>query len=217
MPATVARTHCPTCGARLARPDLSICAYCTTPLGLEQERREPTETMQRLARMAQHERWGEAMAWTPPAELEDEQATRFASRGLGLVGIGAGLLVLAVAWALLSGGLGRVASTPAALLGWVALLAGGAFWIAGRVLRARAMAAPLLARAARVASRRSETALGGPPPRTVYFFQLEFADGSEGEFRFPGRSSSDELLVAGNTGVAYTRRDKLLAFKELRV
>jgi hypothetical protein len=72
-------------------------------------------------------------------------------------------------------------------------------------------------RPALVVSRRSETAVRARGHRTVYYFQLELGDGSAGEFAYPGRGTSDDLLVAGNTGIAYTRRQTLVAFRSIRV
>jgi hypothetical protein len=51
----------------------------------------------------------------------------------------------------------------------------------------------------------------------VYFFQLEFADGGSGEFRYPGRGVNHDLLVSGNTGVAFTRGELLVDFLPIRV
>ena len=78
-------------------------------------------------------------------------------------------------------------------------------------------AVPLLKRPALVTSRRSETSPSGAGYRTVYFFQLEFADGCSGEFRYPGRGVNHDLLVSGNTGVAFTRGDLLVDFLPIRV
>jgi hypothetical protein len=46
---------------------------------------------------------------------------------------------------------------------------------------------------------------------------MEFADGARGEFRFPGRGATFDLMVNGATGVAYSRGADLLAFKKIRV
>ena len=52
---------------------------------------------------------------------------------------------------------------------------------------------------------------------TTYVFDLEFEDGSEGDFSYPGRGAAHDPMTRGTTGVAYTRRDHLLAFKQIRV
>lgn len=218
MVQTAVRTHCPTCGARLTRPELSICAYCATPLGLGEETREPTETMLRLGRMARHEKYAETMACEPAPEIEDLAATALASRALVAVGVGAFLALLALPWTWSFGGELALAwrSLPGAI-GLVLLATGLAVWQVARRRTVRARAVPLLKRPALVASRRSETSPDGMGYRTVYFFQLEFADGSSGEFRYPGRGVNHDLLVAGNTGVAFTRADLLVDFLQIRV
>ena len=40
---------------------------------------------------------------------------------------------------------------------------------------------------------------------------------ARGEFRFPGRGATFDLMTVGVTGVAYTRGADLLAFKKIRV
>lgn len=215
MTETATRTHCPTCGARLARPDLSICAYCTAPLGLGETKPEPTETMQRLARMEEHDKYSPAMAWDPPPELEDDAANRRAARGTGLLALALPLAVLAGLWALVPSR-GIAGSWPAWVATATALALGGAMHLSARARIARARRAPLLKRPARVSSRRSETHIQRGQG-TLYFFQLDFADGGEGEFCYPGRGPNHELLVAGNTGVAYTRGQRLVAFRQIRV
>jgi len=75
---------------------------------------------------------------------------------------------------------------------------------------------PLLVRPAIVAERRSETNLEGHwGARTVYFFTLRFDDGSEGEFKWPGQGLSNEPMTNGQTGIAYTRGQDLIAFRKL--
>jgi hypothetical protein len=218
MVQTATRTHCPTCGARLARPELSICAYCAAPLGLEEEVREPTETMRRLERIAEHDKYPDAMAWEPPPEIEDLAATSLASRGLLMVGFGVFFLLLALPWTLLLGGslLWAWATAPG-IAGLLLAALGTVLWLVARSRIAAARAVPLLRRPALVTSRRSETAIRGGGYSTIYHFQLEFADGSAGEFRYPGRGVNHDLLVGGNTGVALTRGDLLVAFHQIRV
>ncbi len=205
--------HCPTCGAKITRPGLSICAYCTAPLGLEPAERESTQTMQRLERMREHERFPDTLAWVPPVELEDLDAVRASARGLGFVGLAGVLLLVAIPWALLAS---PAQAWPAWSLGLVCLVVGASFMVTAKLRLARATSPPLLKRPAIVTSRRSETSLRRGR-RTVYFFQLEFADGSTGEFAYPGRGTAHELLVSGNTGVAFTRLQTLVAFRQIRV
>jgi len=216
MTETATRTHCPTCGARLARPDLSICAYCTAPLGLGEPVRERTETMQRLERMREHDKFPSAMAWEPPAELEDELARARAARGTGMLALAAPVVLLAGLWSLVSAH-GARGAWPAWALAALFLLAGAALHASARAHLAGTRKTALLKRPALVTSRRSETHLGRSSYLTTYYFQLEFSDGSQGEFGYPGRGANHELLVAGNTGVAYTRGPRLVAFRQIRV
>ena len=215
MMETATRTHCPTCGARLGRPDLSICAYCTAPLGLEQQKPEPTQTAERLGRMLGHDRYPPAMAWEPPPELEDDVACVRAARGTGLMVLAAPLVVLGILWALVSLR-GLAGAWPAWAAAALVFLFGVGLHAAARARLASRRRVPLLKRPALVSSRRSETHIGGGSTMTTYYFQLEFAD-SEGEFDYPGRGPNHELLVTGNTGVAYTRGPRLVAFRQIRV
>ena len=218
MVQTAPRTHCPTCGARLARPELSICAYCAAPIDLGEVVREPTETMRRLERMTEHEKYGPAQAWEPPPEIEDLRATALGSRGLLMVGFGVFFACLSLPWGLLAGKpLAASWATPPAALGVLLLVVGLVQWLVAARRIAAARTVPLLKRPALVTSRRSETAIRGGSYSTVYHFQLEFADGSAGEFRYPGRGINHDLLVGGNTGVAFTRGDLLVDFHQIRV
>jgi hypothetical protein len=102
---------------------------------------------------------------------------------------------------------------PAGLL----IAAGIALSIRAAGKQARILARPLLKRPAIVIDRRSETAMGYWNGQTTYYFDLAFADGSEGEFRWPGRGVDHAPLVTGATGVAFTRGDTLLGFNAIRV
>jgi hypothetical protein len=101
--------------------------------------------------------------------------------------------------------------------GGLLIVGGLCLWQVARARIARARSVPLLKRPALVTSRRSETSARGPGYQTVYYFQLEFAEGSSGEFRYPGRGVNHDLLVANNTGVAFTRGDLLVDFLPIRV
>ena len=212
-----ALTHCPNCGAKLKRPDLSLCAYCAMPLAMGGRAAvADDETTQRLKRMREHPNFQAALALVPPdPEVERAVAAR-RNRGLALVLIGiawfAGVVLvqtlrsapidLANPWlwathSLLLIGLARIAS-------------------AGFARRGSKAGSPLLVRPAIVAERRSETdAEGRWGARTMYFFTLRFDDGSEGEFQWPGQGLSNEPLTNGQTGVAYSRGEKLIAFRKL--
>ena len=209
--------HCPTCGMKIARRELSICAYCSAPIGVSGSGQgtvvaTDSATAQRLGKMKEHKDYAAAMAWQPPEENEVQAALRQRRRALWLACPAAILL----AWGLLLGNERALPMRPAL---WSAAAVGGtALLLAVRSARttARARSMPLLRRSALVKSRRSETSPWGGRSSTVYFFELEFEDGA-GEFRFPGRGAHFDPLVPGNTGLAYTRRDVLLEFKPIRV
>ncbi|MBL8863850.1 MAG: hypothetical protein JNK02_17810 [Planctomycetes bacterium] len=202
------RTHCPTCGAKLHRTDLSLCAYCATPLSIhDAPARADDETIQRLRRLREHKLFAAALEFTPV----DREAEVVRGRRLT---VGTLLLLVAVApalalgWALARGGTWipwAVATALPALVG-VGVLASRAG------VRARAEARPMLRRPAMVVVRRSET---GQEGGTTYFFTLRFDDGSEGEFLWPGQGTAYEPLSNGYTGVAYTRGPKLVDFRRL--
>jgi len=210
---TAPPTHCPTCGMKIARRELSICSYCSAPIGVAGAgAAADSATLQRLGKMKEHKDYAAAMAWQPPEEIEVAMAVRQRQRAiwLGILAVGC------MAWGL-AGGAERVllARPPiwcAALLGGIAVL------LAVRSVRttSRTRSMPLLRRPALVKNRRSETSPKSGRSSTVYFFELEFEDGGA-EFRFPGRGAHYDPLVPGNTGIAYTRRDVLLEFKSIRV
>lgn len=205
--ATTVRTHCPNCGAKLHRTDLSLCAYCATPLGIA-DARQPADpaVVERLQRMRQHKSYAAAMEFVPPDQTVERRAGRLLS--LGTVTVAAGLLV---------GGLGALAAGGELLA--AGPLIGGALVLVGLVtlsrpaaLRAAHRKAPMLKRPAIVAQRRSETSLEGA---VTYHFTLRFDDGSEGEFVWPGQGTMYEPLSNGYTGVAYTRGADLVDFRRL--
>jgi hypothetical protein len=211
-----ALTHCPNCGAQLKRPDLSLCAYCAMPLMMGGRAAvADDETTQRLKRMREHPNFPAAQAFVPPdPEIERTVAAR-RNRGLVIVIVGALWLAGALLVQLLGAGIDL--RNP-----W--LWVGDAIAFAGiltivSATRARSAAGggkPLHVRPAIVAERRSETnAEGRWGARTVYFFTLRFDDGSEGEFRWPGQGLSNEPMTNGQTVIAYTRGEDLIAFRKL--
>lgn len=215
MSATTAEEtkSCPTCGARISRPHLSLCAYCGSPLALGAARSQAKDhaAMKRLAAMREHASFPEAERWSPP---DGPQGTAARAR----MRVAAALALVAVAIAAAS--LAALGTRPAGLvplgLAALGLLVALVVWArAAGVLRGL-RSLPVQARPALVVERRSRTKLdeGG---HTTYYFDLMFEDGAVGEFRYPGRGGNQELLVAGNTGMAYTRRDELLAFRLIRV
>ena len=212
MPAEApVRTHCPNCGAKLHRQDLSLCAYCAAPLTLGGKVEiAADETAQRLQRLRENPVYGAAMSWMPRDPDVELRAERSRNR----------------AWILLVGAVGTfgasalfggpIAALDAAkivaavlLLGSIAMFA----WSAAE--RRKSFASPILRRPALVVDRRSITAEKGGVGATMYFFTLHFDDGSEGEFRWPGQGTMYEPMPNGTTGIAYTRGEKLVEFRKL--
>jgi predicted nucleic acid-binding Zn ribbon protein len=202
------RTHCPTCGAKLHRTDLSLCAYCATPLSIaDAPGRVDDETIQRLKRLREHAGFAAAMAFSPlDREAERQRATLLTAGALAL--LLAVVPALGLAWSALHGDRWipwAIAAAPLALAGVVLLALRGSS-------RRAAEKKPMLRRPALVVVRRSET---GAESGTTYYFTLRFDDGAEGEFAWPGQGTSYEPLVNGFTGIAYTRGTKLIDFRRL--
>jgi len=205
------RTHCPTCGAKLHRLDLSLCAYCATPLALGGKAEVAADEIAlRLARLRDHAEFARSMDWTP-RDPETEMRGERMRRRAGLFALLAAVLFGAseVFWLRRSDvrGLQFAAAVAAAL--------GLAFLFRMSFDRRRSLAQPLRRRPALVVSRRSVTAEKGGLGATVYFFTLHFDDASEGEFRWPGQGVLYEPMPNGTTGVAYTRGERLIEFRKL--
>lgn len=219
MPATQQPklTQCPACGARITRPELSLCSYCATPLGLSSKPEGASEaTLARLAKMREHKDYAEAMAWEPH-EGDDAPGALPARRwGRAGLAVGAALVVWGVA-ARLGDGLAALALDPRTILGLVALLVGLRLELRTRALVARLRKTAMEKRPAIVIDRRSETSSLGTSSQTIYFFSLQFEDGSAGEYSFHGRGSNYEVPMSGTTGLACTRGRRLLEFLRLRV
>jgi len=205
------RTHCPNCGAKLHRQDLSLCAYCASPLTLG-GKVEATgdETAQRLIRLREKPEFATAMAWTPrDPEVE--------MRAEGLRAKAWVLLVLSIAAFGASTVFSRSITDPNAvtIVAGAILIGALAVFVVTAVQRRRSLSLPLLRRPALVVDRRSVTAERGGPGSTTYFFTLHFDDASEGEFRWPGQGTMYEPMPNGTTGLAYTRGERLIEFKKL--
>lgn len=214
--APTTRTHCPTCGAKLARQDMSNCPYCSTPFALVEKVAESggeSPHRERLRRLAEKDEARALLEWTPPESIEWYEARRRGNRGLAVAGLGVLLLI----WRGVALGPSRdLWLSPWAWIGLV-LFAWGLVRYARSVARRRELtAAPLLKRAAIVLDRRSVTEIHGGRGKTAYYFKLELADGTTGEFRWPGRGAAHEPIAVGVTGIAYTRGDELLDLQRVR-
>jgi hypothetical protein len=201
---TAALTHCPTCGAVLHRTDLSLCAYCASPLQTGASVKPPSEeVLRKLAKVKSHADYEAALQWTP-VEPEVER------RALRLRSIGGALLFAA--------GLGAILGTRRigfGVGGAALFIVGLALFVSGKRIRRRAKEEPMLRRAALVTDRRSKTEPNARVGATTYFFSLAFEDGGEGVFSFRGRGVMYEPPTVGATGVAYTRGATLIEFKRI--
>ena len=172
--------------------------------------RKQTALMKRLARMHDHKDFPKAMEHVPPTEEDVEQAERRRRGGVVFLVVGAIL-------AFLASQSGTVGAILLGLFATLCLAVGVRQLISGTGARARVLSNPLERRPALVADRRSETLAKWSGGRTTYYFRLEFDDGTNGEFRYPGRGVQDDLLVKGVTGVAFLRGDTLIAWKTIKV
>src|SRR5687767_1942547 len=95
---TAPLTHCPTCGVKLERPELSLCAYCASPLRVGPIEVPNDETQKRLAKVRAHADFAAALSWLPVDPLFENKAARSWSRGWALIlgGIGVALILLAL-------------------------------------------------------------------------------------------------------------------------
>ena len=206
---TATLTHCPTCGVKLHRTDLSLCAYCASPLRMgASEPPADDETARLLAKITQHPGYEIALRWTPIEPRVESRAARLRSAGsLALLAAGASALLGSLRAS------GPFLTRPLTIIALALLVFGAIALGAAASIRKRALALALLRRPARVLDRRSETAPHGNVGGTIYFFRLRFGDGSEGDFRFPGRGTMYEPPTVGATGLAYTRAAELIEFK----
>lgn len=198
---------CPTCGVKLKRTNLSLCAYCGSPLQLGARPAPPDdEVARRLGRVAEHPEFKARASWYPIDAEAEAPALKLRSFAGFLLVLGG----LAVAAVLLRGaplgGAWALAGYALAGLGLVGLLGSRAWQHALR-------RAPVLRRAAVVLDRRSET--DAEHGSTDYYFSLRFQDGSEGEFRFRGRGTQYDPMVNGVVGLALTRGERLVEFQRI--
>jgi hypothetical protein len=209
---TLAKTHCPTCGAKLHRQDLSLCAYCGSPLILGAERAGvDDETVKRLARMRESPNFAAALEFSPRDPDVIDAAARV--RAMGSVNVLAAIAF--AAYALWRHGGSAWSSIPMIIAYVAALDTLVLVFAVPALLSARASSRPLLRRPALVVMRRSEMIDKGKHGTTIYYFTLRFDDGSEGEFRWKGQGTLNEPLANGATGVAYTHGERMIDFRKV--
>ena len=80
---TATLTHCPTCGVKLERPELSMCAYCASPLRVGPVEVPNDETQKRLAKVRSHADFAAAQSWLPIDPLLDRRSETSVRGGVG--------------------------------------------------------------------------------------------------------------------------------------
>lgn len=207
--------RCPNCDSKLPDTPVSICPYCVYPLGTEKAKTASgaeSPNRARILRIAEQEKYPAAQEIQPPENQEFQR---------GGIAIFWGKTCLYLSPIVI--GLGWILGAPSPLthwitwLGFVDLLLGAGLILRGTAARKRAVALPMLMRPALILDRRSDTQIKGWGGFTVYYFELEFEDGTRAEFRYPGRGSSAEPYVNNLPGLAFTRGEDLLLFKHIRV
>ncbi|MCB9913900.1 MAG: hypothetical protein H6828_01980 [Planctomycetes bacterium] len=210
MAQTAVITTCPECGAKIPKAGMSICPYCVAPLKASPGKsidREPL--VQRLVTMPEKPDYAAACATAPPWSPEYQRAKNRQMQGSLLVVVG--LVFVALQYLLSDAGWGFWTG-----LGGVLLLVG--LWMAlrGMLERSKLDRLELQKRPVYVIERSSVTDFDGKG--TVrYFFDLQFADGTDGIYFYTGRGVSEELYANGMTGVAWTRGRELLGINRVRV
>lgn len=202
-------TSCPECGAKIPKAGMSLCPYCASPLqstpGADQDR---SPIVKRLLKMEEKPEFAAALKVTPPWSPEYERARNKQTQGTVLVVLG--MIVTVLEFVL---GSGQV--TGFLFLGGVVVSAlGFMLMIGGASTRSKLDGKKVLKRSASIVVRRSETSLDNV---VIYFYLLQFGDGSEGEFFYPGRGVTSDPYSNGMTGVAFTRGEELLFIERVRV
>jgi hypothetical protein len=202
-------TICPNCEAHIPKQGMSLCPYCAFPLGKASDAsgEDRSPIVKRLLTMEEKPEFEAARAEVPPWTPEYTQAANRQMHGKVLLVLGA--LVFALEWVL---GAGSPIS-PWTVLGAALAVVGATWLLRATSVRKRLDSMKVLARSAFIVSRRSETDLRGP---VTYYYELQFGDGSEGEFAYPGRGASEDPYTNGMTGVAFTRGTELLHIARVR-
>lgn len=206
--APAAVTVCPECGAKIPKAGMSLCPYCASPLQATKADDDRNPIVERLKKMEDKPEFGEAQQTTTPWTPEYAQARN--RQGQGTVLAIVGVLLAGLEVVLGFGG------AQLYVLGGLLAVGGVLMAVIGTSKRGKLDAMKVLKRSAYLVRRRSETGLekGGD---VVYHFLIQFGDGSEGEFRYPGRGVNEELYSNGMTGVAFTRGDELLHIERVRI
>ncbi|MFT7664569.1 MAG: hypothetical protein ACI87A_002802 [Planctomycetota bacterium] len=206
------RTHCSVCGSKIVRKDMVYCIYCGNNFsmmdGSATEKRKETRNMTRLKKMPEHPDFGEALERDRGEGPEFDGWRRGAASGFRMAVIGAVFI-----------GFGAMGSFSYLLISIGVLALGYGLFnsIRNKGLLASRQKMPLMRRPSVVTDRRSETEMKFNTGITTYYFTLEFDDGNEAEFRFPGRGYHTEPLSKGITGIAHTRGTELIEFEQVRV
>ncbi len=206
---TATLTHCPTCGVKLERPELSLCAYCASPLRVGPIEVPNDETQKRLAKVKAHADFTAAQSWLPIDPVLENKAQRLSTWGWTLLAISLAVLAIDV-----------LAFQRENLL--IVMRATGVSGPCGLILlglaagtRREHRRTPMLKRAAYVLDRSSKTDEKGGIGATLYLFKIRFEDGSEGEFSHVGRGTMYDPPANGAAGVAYTRGARMLEFRRI--
>ncbi len=209
---TQQRTNCSVCGSKIVRQDMPYCIYCGNNFammdGSATGKRKETRNMTRLAKMPEHDDFEAALTRDRGEGPEFDRWRRGAKSGRTTLLFGIIITGLAV-----------VMNWPTAVivLGGIAMALGLFQFLKNKGLQSERLKMPLMKRPCVVTDRRSETEMQFTTGITTYFFSLEFGDGNEAEFRFPGRGYHTEPLSKGITGIAHTRGTELVEFEQVRV
>lgn len=204
---------------KLPDREMSNCLYCNFPFEFVEEddakQRRSAVNQSRLQRVEEHPEFEGSVAAQPPRGAELNRAEEDCQRGFLTIvlGIGAGGIAFGLAKWLLP----EFIQITIVVLAVITIFRGMLVLMRGSGQRKKLKALPTMARAAVIVDRRSQTEMGFWDGDTTYVFEIEFKDGVIGEFRWPGLGTHTGPYSTGITGVAYTRGNTLIGFKQLRV
>jgi hypothetical protein len=210
MAQTAVITECPECGAKIPKAGMSICPYCVAPLKASPGKNiDRGPIIARLETMQEKDDYAEAASKLPPWSPEYQRGKNRQMQGSLMLIVG--VVLVAAQSLLMASPLGALSYAGAALLLfglWMALR--------GRLACGKLDKLEVVTHPAYVIERSSITDFDGKG--TVrYFFDLQFADGSDGIYFYTGRGVSEELYANSMTGVAFTRGRELLGINRVRV